>query len=195
MVIREARSADASAIARVHVETWRSAYAGIVREDVLANMSLQRCEMGHRAAIGGGGQGCWTLVAEEEAAAGVVGFARGGAERCGNAVFRGEIYALYVLAEHQRRGIGRALVAAVAAELLAHGMHSVLIWALKENPSRGFYENLGGRYVGEKEVTIGGDSLVEVAYGWEDIRPLARATDRSSSDASTAKGDAPCSEQ
>ena len=193
MVIREASPADAPAIARVHVGTWRTAYAGIVRDDVLANMSVQRCERNHREAIADQGRKCWTSVAEDDAA-GIVGFARGGPERSGNPVFGGEIYALYVLEEHQRRGIGGALVAAVAAALLDCGFSSMLIWALKDNPCRGFYESLGGRYVGEKEIVIGGDSLVEVAYGWEDIRPLTRCTAGPPPDATAVQGGAPCSE-
>ena len=37
--IRRAAKADASAIARVHVETWQSAYAGLLPDMTLAQMS------------------------------------------------------------------------------------------------------------------------------------------------------------
>ncbi len=33
-----------------------------------------------------------------------------------------------------------------------------------ENPSRAFYKAMGGQEVREKEITIGGATLVEVAY-------------------------------
>ena len=194
MVIREASPADVASIARVHVGTWLTAYAGIVRDDVLASRSLQKCEMRHREAIADQGRKCWTFVAED-ATAGIVGFARGGPERSGNGVFRGEIYALYVLKEHQRHGAGRALAAAVAGRLMENGLPSMLIWALKDNPSRGFYESLGGRYIGEKEIIIGGDSLAEVAYGWEDVRLPTQHITGTPHDATTVQGDAPCSEQ
>ena len=42
MNIRSARPDDADAIARVHVETWRDAYAGILPDRVLVNMSISR---------------------------------------------------------------------------------------------------------------------------------------------------------
>jgi hypothetical protein len=46
-------------------------------------------------------------------------------------------------------------------------------WVLAANPSRAFYAALGGQRVDEKSVTLGGVQLVEVAYGWPDIRGLA----------------------
>ena len=49
----------------------------------------------------------------------------------------------------------------------------MLLWVLAENPSRGFYEALGGAEVRQETITIGGTELVEIAYGWSDISPLA----------------------
>lgn len=39
MILREARLDDASAIARVHVDTWLSTYRGIVPEEYLSKLS------------------------------------------------------------------------------------------------------------------------------------------------------------
>ena len=44
MLIREASPSDAAAIARVHVDSWRTTYAGIVPADYLANLSYTRRE-------------------------------------------------------------------------------------------------------------------------------------------------------
>jgi hypothetical protein len=49
----------------------------------------------------------------------------------------------------------------------------MLVWVFAANPCRAFYEALGGRYVREQEITIGGAQLREVAYGWSDLRGLA----------------------
>ncbi|WP_274651023.1 hypothetical protein [Paenibacillus humicola] len=43
----------------------------------------------------------------------------------------------------------------------------MLIWVLSENPNRYFYEALGGRFIREKEIEIGGTKLKESAYGWK----------------------------
>ena len=45
---------------------------------------------------------------------------------------------------------------------------------LAENPSRRFYEALGGQELSRQDITIGGATLVEVAYGWKDIGVLGQ---------------------
>lgn len=44
MSVREARLQDAEAIAQVHVDTWRTAYRGIVPEDYIAKLSYKERE-------------------------------------------------------------------------------------------------------------------------------------------------------
>jgi hypothetical protein len=46
------------------------------------------------------------------------------------------------------------------------------VGVLVENPSRGFYERLGGRQLEKKQITIDGHSLTEVAYGWANLQDL-----------------------
>lgn len=50
----------------------------------------------------------------------------------------------------------------------------MLLWVLEDNPSRGFYEALGGVRIKQETITIGGTELVEVAYGWSGLSPLRR---------------------
>ena len=89
-------------------------------------------------------------------------------------MYRGELYAVYLLEAHQRRGVGRRLACAVAHGLLSAGFESMLLWVLEENRrARRFYESLGGEQVGRKNIEIGGAALVEVSYGWRDITGLA----------------------
>src|SRR6266481_6638436 len=44
MLIREAFPSDTAAIAQVHVDSWRTTYAGIVPADYLANLSYAQRE-------------------------------------------------------------------------------------------------------------------------------------------------------
>lgn len=60
---------------------------------------------------------------------------------------RGEVYAIYVLPEYQRQGIGRQLMSMCAEELLRGSMDTLLVWVLEANPARRFYERLGGELV------------------------------------------------
>jgi GNAT superfamily N-acetyltransferase len=103
----------------------------------------------------------------------LIGFAAAGPERSGHPVYRREVYAIYVLPSHQRRGVGRALMQAVAARLAAERSAAMLLWVLEANaPARRFYATLGGTVVGEQPIEIGGAILKEVAYGWLDVGAL-----------------------
>ncbi len=85
------------------------------------------------------------------------------------------MHALYLAPEHQRRGLGRRLVAAGAGWLVEQGVGAIVIWALQRNaPARAFYEALGGALAGEKTITIGPSELVDVAYAWPAARELVR---------------------
>lgn len=168
MHIREAVPDDIPGIARVHVDTWRTAYAGIVPAEHLAGMSYEQREARWRENLARQGDGRFTLVAEVDGTG--VGFAGGGPERDGLSGYDGELYGLYVLAERQRQGIGRALMLAVARRLVAAGYEAMILWVLRDNlKARAFYEAMGGQLTGEKIGTIGGADLVEVAYGWPDL--------------------------
>jgi hypothetical protein len=40
------------------------------------------------------------------------------------------------------------------------------VWVLALNPSRRFYEFLGGKVIGQQEIERRGEMFSEVAYGW-----------------------------
>lgn len=174
MLIREARPGDAAGIARVHVDSWRTTYAGLVSADFLAALAYERSEQNWRRGLTNPNAQSFYLVAEDGAGQ-VVGFAAGGPERDGRADYQGELYALYLLQAYQRQGLGRGLVAHAAQHLRRRGYVNLLVWVLAANPSRGFYEALGGVLVGEKNIDIGGEMLLEVAYGWSDIGLLVKS--------------------
>ena len=173
MHIREARVADAPAIARVHVDSWRTTYPGIVSDEHLASLDVAEREDRWRGILGRAGDD-FTYVATTDAGE-IVGFAGGGPERSGDQVYRGELFGIYLLEAYQRQGTGRRLIEVTARRLIEAGMRSMLIWVLTENmPARRFYEALGGEYVREQGITIGGVEIAEVAYGWTDIATWRR---------------------
>ncbi len=176
MHTRLAQPTDAAALARVHVDTWRTAYPGIVPDEHLASLSYEaRAKRWQETLSATDGPGF--IYVAQDGNGNVVGFATGGPERSGDPIYRGELYAIYVLAGYQRKGFGRHLVAAIVNQLMQTGFDSMLIWVLTQNPSRKFYEALGGQLVREREIVIGGATLPEVAYGWPDIRSLAPKED------------------
>ncbi len=170
-MIREATAADAPAIARVHVESWRTTYRGIVPDEALANLSTERRERFWAAVLSKPDSPEFVYIAEDDTGA-AIGFASGGPEREDNPAYTGELYAIYLLAGRQGKGIGRHLAWMVAERLAAAGHETMLVWVLAENPACRFYAALGGVPVREKQITIGGTSLTEVAYGWSDTRAI-----------------------
>jgi GNAT superfamily N-acetyltransferase len=165
--VRQAQAGDAPAIARVHVDSWRTAYAGIVAGEFLASLFYESREQMWSQMLSSPTNQSFVHVAET-ADGQIVGLVCAGPVREGDDTFKGEIYALYLLQSYQRQGIGRLLFRASARELERRGMTSLLVWVLAANPARRFYEAMGGQYVGEKEIEIGEQRLVEVGYGWQD---------------------------
>jgi ribosomal protein S18 acetylase RimI-like enzyme len=169
--IRPATLDDAQGIANVQVETWRSAYRGVIADEFLDAMSEDErtsrwSEIVQRPKHA-------TFVAEIEGH-GIVGFANGGPERDGQEDFRGELCGLYVLSEWQGQGqgVGRQLVATFVQWLMDLGFDTMLVWTLADNPYWRFYERLAGKLVAEKEIEIGEQKLLEVAFGWDDLGAL-----------------------
>ncbi len=184
--IRPAQPADAEAIARVHVDTWRTAYTGIVPDEHLEGLSYERSAQGWRRAIRDQGSRGFLFVAEDDED-GIVGFAGGGPLReglPGHPDYQGEVYAIYVRAEHQRQGIGSRLMGQAFQWLVDRGLGTVVVWVLEANPSRRFYEALGGREVARQTIAVAGVELPEVAYGWPDASSLAQAPTQPSDGAS-----------
>lgn len=176
MIVREATHSDVSAIARVHVDTWRTTYRGIVPDKFLANLSYEKRENGwHQVLNNAPKDGNFTYVAEDESGQ-IVGFANGGVERAGDPVYQGELSAIYILKNHQQKGISRELVRLVAERLGRMEIYSMLVWVLVDNPACQFYETLRGQRLHEREIERGGTKLIEIAYGWTDTSNLQRSS-------------------
>ncbi len=168
--IRAAHIEDAPGIARVHVDSWRTTYKGIVPAKFLADISYERREQNARQRLSNL-NGTYTYVAEDESGH-IVGFISGGLNRDASEEYTGELYAIYILKEAQGHGIGKKLTRVLVERLIQEHYYSMLVWVLADNPSRHFYEALGGQYVSTKQIEIGGVMLDEVSYGWGDIRVM-----------------------
>src|SRR5262245_61994259 len=116
MIIRLAQAQDALAIAKVHVDSWRTTYVGIVASEFLASLSYEQRETRWSSILSLPTSQSCTHVAETSDRQ-VIGFSSAGPERDGDDTHLGEIYALYLLQPYQRQGIGRMLFEASAGEL------------------------------------------------------------------------------
>lgn len=173
IVIREAVPEDAAGIAWVNIRTWQTAYAGLFPEDQLKKLdgNFERMAENWGRRIADQETPLALYVAEDDGE--VIGFAGGEAERSGDWSFEGELSVIYILDRYQKQGIGRKLVKAVSQTLLDQGMHSMIVWVLKDSPYRGFYEALGGVYVGEQDHEVWGEKYQVLGYGWEQLEDLS----------------------
>jgi ribosomal protein S18 acetylase RimI-like enzyme len=172
--IRNAAPADASAIARVYIDSWHDTYPGVLSKALLASMTHGGQTGRWRAAIT---QGELVLVCEI-ANHGVMGMTSAGASRDRSLGFDGEVYTLYVDPAFYGMGAGRTLLNGAFAQLRKRGCRSCVIWAHAKNNARFFYERLGGRLVAERTAKMMGDPVPEVAFGWKTLELAERSTAR-----------------
>ena len=163
-----AQPKDAQEIAQVYVETWRNIYAGLLPDSKLVRMSFRRQRASWSRTLASRHQ---VVVLEYDGD--VVGFGSCGYNKLRRLDYSGEIYTLYLLPDFHGRGFGRQLIRALFDVLIGRKYDSVLLWVLAENPTRFFYEAMGGRCIAERNERIWGHQLHEIAYGWRFSGPLS----------------------
>lgn len=173
MIVRRATPEDSAGIAKVHVDTWRSTYRGIVSDEVLDGLSYDDRERMWQSALTTRASDNYIYVAEGDDRE-IVGFVAAGAEREGHTPGVGEIYAIYLLEQHHGKGIGKQLFLRAAERLSREGYDSMMLWVLEENPTCAFYEAIGGAATRTQDIDIGGDLLQEVAYEWKSLQELTK---------------------
>jgi GNAT superfamily N-acetyltransferase len=158
--LRRAVPGDARQIARVHVETWREAYAHVFPADYLAGLSVDdRTELWTQTLSEG--RYC-VFVAELDGR--VEGFASAGpTEDEDEGAPRGELYAIYVDAAAWGMGLGRALLARAEQPLRDSGFDAAALWVLEDNPrARRLYEAAGWTADGASKPFEGGGVVTAV---------------------------------
>jgi len=166
MTIREATPADAAGIARVHVESWRTTYPGIMPQAHLDALSLAEHEQLWQGRLGEDLSGQTHSFVAADNSGEIIGFVRGGPIHFDDPEYTAEIYTLYLLKSQQGHGLGRGLLAAIAKRLRQDGHTNLFLWTHVRNPARGFYEKLGGVAVRTTQRTLKGIVYDDVGYGW-----------------------------
>jgi GNAT superfamily N-acetyltransferase len=169
--IRKATVSDLQDIACVHVAVWKATYRGIVPQSYLDSLDVAARAEAWKDWFDEGKSHLYVAENDRE----LCGFISGGALREPIEDFDAEIYAIYLLPTVQGRGAGKLLMQHLAETLRLSGFTQVAVWVLAENPSRGFYGHLGASQIAQKRIQIGDADLLEVAYGWRDIKTLANS--------------------
>jgi len=171
--ISPAQADDAAALARIHVDSWRSAYRGILPDAFLDALSYgQREDLWRRVLADRGSR---HLLVARESEGPIVGFVLGGRSTAGASAYDAELHALYVLEAHQRRGVGTGLFRALVTALVEEGSGSLLAWVFAQTPSVAFCAHLGGHRVDERSIEVAGHPVDEIGFVWTElVSELAR---------------------
>ena len=180
--IRIAALDDAHALAVMHIASWHETYTGLLPDKMLSALSVES-----RTAA-------WAKIMQEpvrepaterstviylaEHQGTIIGFGSSGAQRTESLKekgYDGEISGIYVLREFQKRKIGTHLFRAMCSNLIRRGFSAAALWVLRDNlRARHFYEHFAGKVLTEREDVRDGNVLVELAYGWPNLKELDR---------------------
>ncbi|RIQ11274.1 GNAT family N-acetyltransferase [Jiangella rhizosphaerae] len=167
-----AADGDAAAIARLHVQSWRSAYRGHVPDAFLDDAGLDDRQAARWAGRFADRRGTMTVVARdpERALAGFAHTALDHDPRLGNFLDN-----LHVRPDLKGQGIGRRLLAETALRLQEAGAPDRLYLEVLETneAARGFYQALGGVEAGRAMDRFGDQDVPILVYAWESLDPLA----------------------
>ncbi|KAB2376425.1 GNAT family N-acetyltransferase [Actinomadura montaniterrae] len=157
MQIRTATEADASAIARLHLSSYRTAYRGLLPDGVLA--AYDPAEREHRWLERLHDPSRTTFVTTPA----LVAFAEIGPSAV---PLTGELLALHVASSHWRQGLGRALHSHALKALTGRGFQSATLWVLDGNQRAcAFYEAAGWAFTGEaRRRHLRGTTVHELRY-------------------------------
>jgi GNAT superfamily N-acetyltransferase len=160
--IREAKPDDAVELARVHEETWRSTYQGIIPHLHLERMIARRGpRWWHQSIKRGGGMAVMTFNGQPQ------GYASYGPARHAPNRTTGEIFELYIAPCFQGLGMGKKLFVDARRNLERRGLRGLIIWALAENePACDFYSWQGGKRVATAPEQYGRVQLQKIAFSW-----------------------------
>ncbi|MFH0347712.1 GNAT family N-acetyltransferase [Bacillus vallismortis] len=172
VTVREAKLEDIKDIAKVHVDSWRTTYRGIVPAEYLNSLNYKEFEDKWKSRSLKG-----LFVAQDEKDS-IFGFASFGPIRSEQEGYDSELYAIYLLEKYQRRGAGRALLAKGAEFLLHQGFSSMFVWVIEQNPSITFYQSYSPEREAEDSFEIAGERLKEIGFGWPDLSALKTILNR-----------------
>ena len=171
IAFNEPTLADTEEIARVHVQCWQEAYAGLLPDEFLKNLSIDAKIAQWRQTVSD--PQVFKLVARE--AGRIVGFVSCGPTREGAGTGAdGEILAIYILKAYHGRRIGRSLIAAAARFWLSKGGRNLVVLSMaSNNQATAFYEALGGVQVYEGSFEIAGTKMADKGHLFSNLADLA----------------------
>lgn len=168
--IRRATLQDCRGIAKVQVDSYRAAYAGLFPQPYLDHFTYDEEEQDWVKLLQSNTSDILVVAATSDGT--ITGYTLARAQPNIYPGYDSEIVALHVRQTAQRNGVGKALLRGALRDLSERHCQSVMLWTLKGNPTRLWYEHLQGTVLGEKHYQVNDWDIVEIAYGWEPLSAL-----------------------
>lgn len=149
---------DAPAIASVHVASWQAAYKGLMPDDLLATLSVERRTKNWRRILQNASQETFVYENSDE----VVAFTNFSPCRDEDKDLEtvAELMTIYALPSVWGRGVGKRLWQAGLAAMQRRGYHEVTLWVLDGNErALRFYKAAGFKADGVSKTEIWQDDL------------------------------------
>lgn len=158
--------ADKECIAKVHVDSWRTTYKGIIPDAFLANLSYEQFTAIWDENLKR--EDNFIIVVENEEGE-IVGFADSWKRASNieeNAI---DLTSIYLLETYQGKGLGKLLLKELFTHYKDRGYTKVFVEILEDNKTRYFYEYYGAEFVKTVQIKIGGKVLNESIYAWPSV--------------------------
>ncbi len=163
MKLRLAVADDAPKLAKLHVDSWRAAYRGLVPSTALERFTVERREQAFRESCAAHAEETYLIQEGDE----YVGLLTIGAARDADVDIgtTGEIWGIYISPKHWRTGIGRAVMRQAEAILSSRGYRVIVLWVLEDNEhARKFYAAMGYRADGAANTVNWGTVMRALRY-------------------------------
>ena len=169
MNIRPAKPEDADALAKLHIDSWKAAYKGLVPQSYLNALDYEKRAQRFRDSLEK--EQLETYVAEN--AENILGFVILGACRDEDVDKKttGEIWGIYLSPECWRKGIGSKLCFYAEGILKSYMYKTMVLWVFAKNfQARRFYEAMGYQLDGASKMLQPGKALEAIRYRKEILK-------------------------
>jgi N-acetylglutamate synthase-like GNAT family acetyltransferase len=162
MLIRPVKESDIPAVAKVHVESWKVAFKGILSENFLEQLKAERFEKVWGDLLKRSNR-LNLLIEEHKNVIGFISFEISAEEKKST---EGEIIALYIDYLSWRHGAGTSLIEQAKIHMKKNGFETAFLWTMAHNAiSRSFFDKTGFILTGEQRTSErNGEHFEEVRY-------------------------------
>lgn len=157
--ITEATTADYRTIEALARNTWLDTYGDILSEkqiEYMLDMMYNKISIVHQIE---GLRHHFLLIQDDSIGNEYVGFVSYELNYDNQA--KTKIHKLYVVPHYQGKGLGKALIKEIISRANQAKNRSILLNMNRYNKSLSFYERMGFNIVGEEDIDIGNDYLME----------------------------------